>query len=483
MSSQRASLLSLPDELLVRVFEHLRAEPTRNSQDLRSTSLTCHRLHAPAYVVLYRDVTFTWTERALARFAESLKHNPDLESLVRRFSYEHRHISDDDTTRQEDAVRTARLAALLEHVCSKLSSLHELHLSSVDVATCLTVASAQPYPTLRTFSLATSLKTHEVGAWRLFWMRLRSYPNLKRLDLLFTTLRRSVHEPSSVPDIALVQLPQLRHLVVCTDAWILLFGSRVPFAHLAPNLTKLVVEATPRKKSWSSAASLISDLPPSLANLAISTNKPFGPPPPGFLQHAQHVRDLQLGAGTFDESELSNFLSRSPAVRHIRFNYYGAKVTDNVLQALTVSSRPPSLERISLEHVMATGTDVLARDLDDITEGKHTDDVAYARLRQNLRPHLPPGSTVQGLQTAVDAARAADIAIEGRALSALDWDILFDNEVKHALMRHAVATDRYDRVVERFGAGEVTAWLRKHRPNTLRLGGALDVAATNTEGA
>ncbi|GAA5988958.1 hypothetical protein JCM10908_006246 [Rhodotorula pacifica] len=451
MASQRTSLLSLPDELLVRIFDEL-----RNNydwlQDLHSAMFVCRRLYPAAQTALYHDVEFSdWKSANLQRFAESLANRPELGQLVTAISMYIGTLPDDLLVEHRGLITKLSFVRAL----SRLKKLHIFVTGSSDGVPRL--FSELQTPSLRDVSVLCRVTSANREGWYAVWASLQGFPDLHTLHLSMT------NDLLDAPAARRVKpLPQVRTSHIDADFVTSIFGVEATIASLLPNLTDLEYNRS-KNLSAADASRTLANLPPSLEKLDIHSYEM--PALTGYFKALPPLKHLALYRSAYVESELLAYLPTS-RLESISFDLF-VDVTDRVLYALTeATNRPRSLRRIHSDSPHSgEGTEVHL----DLKELSDPSDDAIDNVYANNCPDWREGCSEEGLRAAIAAAEAAGIEFEGGAVQAVDWDELFDDEVLDFLMEDARPKDDYDRVIERFGEDEVFEWLEVNSPNAFKI--------------
>ncbi|GAA5964281.1 hypothetical protein JCM8115_006052 [Rhodotorula mucilaginosa] len=463
MFQQPTSLLSLPDELLVQIFNYLAGRfSTRVSPTLPLT-LVCRRVRKLAQAVLYHDVTLSPYSDATPLFGGAIMANPSLGQLVDTLTI-------CGTGSEPDIDKgAAHKSALVQATIAAVSNLRELTLSDMTTEEASAILAAFPSTSLRNLHIRLWLWTTPVSSqWKDLWGRVARFSELRVLTCEDWRWDAELVPPATAHSGQHIPLAQLVKLEITDDILIKALEAAGPLRQVLPNLRELQITISRSEDSTVSTAvtARLSEAPPSLAVLKLVTSFYMPGTPRQYLPASpalRHLSHLELGAKAFTEDELLVYLSMAP-LESITF-YRCASVTDRILQALTGPARSPQLRRICLDHVFGIGQEEIRDSLKAyLSEGNAAEEV-----RRQLCPQWPPGGTEQGLRLALSDAKANGIQVTGSALACSDWDATFDKALADLLMERAHKTDDYGDVIARFGEEVAVAWLKEHAPHTVRL--------------
>ena len=146
MTRQEASLLSLPDELLVEIFDFL-AVPLRGpSHPLFAALTVCRRVYKVAKPLLYRDIILSAYLWGTPQIEAAIQQNPSLGQLVSTLElYDYGSFHEG----YEDEVVPRRLEVTL----SAFSKLMGLTVAEVEPQEAASILAALPSPPLRYLDL------------------------------------------------------------------------------------------------------------------------------------------------------------------------------------------------------------------------------------------------------------------------------------------------------------------------------------------
>lgn len=456
---QPASLLSLPDELLVQIFDNLAERLWKGIHPLWPLTHVCRRVRTVTQVELYRDVVIGPYRNKTPHFYESLKENPSLGQLVETLTV-HGTVSFFDSDSGKEAIHDSEL---VQATTSAVSNLKELVLSGMTTAGASFVLAALPSTSLRNLYMRFFRTPASVQ-----WSDLRAHV-ARSSELRMLTFQDWRPETEPAPHTTThpgqhLLLPQLVKLQVNDYILVQFFGAAVPLWQALPNLRELQITISSSQDS-STVKAILSEAPSSLTTLKLLSNYETLSSPRQYLPTLPvlpHLSHLDLGPGTFIESELLVYLPMAP-LESITFDLCAA-VTDRILQALTGPARSPRLRRLCLDHVVGAGPEGIRHHLQMDLSGGAVED-----LRHQVCPEWPTGGTEHGLRLALAAANAHGLEVTGSALDCAVWNEIFDKVLSDFMMEQAHETDNYGDVIARFGEEVAIAWLEEHAPDRLPL--------------
>ncbi|GAA5988963.1 hypothetical protein JCM10908_006248 [Rhodotorula pacifica] len=453
------SLLSLPDELLERIFHHIE---TPSKRFLANLSTTCRRLEPIAGRLLNRTCKLT----CLSKYG--------VEKLERRTPRHDRpilHLS----VNTFDGVEEAYAQDVIARYLSQIRELEVVIGRPNELLHFLALLPPSKLRILHIEKLCPDEDREEEGLDKLF-RGLQAFPNLQELQVDDSELK-SRHTGSNSRTVAIPRLPQLRKLSVddrfCRTAFP---NRRHGLSRIMPNLEVLILRF---QLKWMSSnghnwTPLLATLPATLRHLSICTrwHRDESPTPSGYLAKLPNLRYLRLGPTTFLEEDLLAYLPSSQ-LEMVVFDS-ATPVSDKVLHALTEPSiRPARLRLLRLRYIGGP----LPHDIRHSFDSKHHillyPEETETRLREWLRPQWPPGATDEGFCEAVGEAMRSGISVEGYTLACYKWQGLFEKELWQCLMKASRAKDDFTYVVSKYGREAVIGWLWSHAPNAASLLGAV----------
>ena len=460
MSQQPTSLLSLPDELLVQIFDYLGGRFSKGVDPILPLTLVCRRISHLAQAVLYRYIVLAPDSRATRHLHAVIGQNPLLGQLIDTLTISGTG-SDSDSDIDEEAIHDWEL---VQATASAVSNLKELILSDMTTEEASAILAALPSTSLHNLSMRFCLLPASFR-WSDLWAHVARFSELRVLTCqdwhpaTETAPRAAAHTGQHIP------LPQLVKLQLADYGLIRVFGAPGTLRQTLPKLRELQITIY-RSDDSSAVTAILSEAPSTLMTLrllpytgALGIPRQYLPTLPALCR----LTHLDLGPGTFIEAELLIYLATAP-LESIRFDFH-ALVTDRILQALTGPARPLQLRQICLDHVFGTSMEEIRNHLKfAASEGETVEEV-----RRQLCPEWPTGGTEQGLRHALAAANANGLEVTGSALACADWDATFDEVLVDFMMEQAHKTDDYGDVIARFGEEVAVAWLEEHAPNTVRL--------------
>lgn len=451
---QPTSLLSLPDELLVRIFDHLAVRLWKGVHPLWPLTHVCRRVRSVAQEALYRDVVIGPYRNKTPHFQEAVEENPPLGQLVETLTIGGTGY---DPAGSKSAVlgRESRPATI-----GAVSNLKESTLSvTIDEACALLAALPSPLPSLRALNMRLA-QTPSSVRWTDLWTHLSRLSELRVVRCnawpVFTTPRQTAHATQHIP------IPQLVTLHITDYILTETFENAGPLHQTLPSLRELHV-AVSRSDNVSAVSAILAEAPSSLTTLNMVSNFEVPGTPSRYLPALPPLRHLELGPRTFIEADLLAFLPMAATLESIRFDF-SASVTDCLLRALTGPGRPPQLRQICLDHVKGASPEQIAEDFK--LNGSLSPHMYTDWLRGTLGPYWPEGGTARGLRLALATAKANGIEVTGSALACADWDSTFDKVLADAMMEQANETDAYGDVIARSGEEVATARLEEYASST-----------------
>lgn len=457
MTRHATSLLSLPDELLVEIFDFL-AVPLRGPRHPLVAALTvCRRVHNVAKPLLYCNIILSAYMPGTAQVEAAIQRNPSLGRLVSTLElYDYGSFHDG----HGDEIVPRKL----EETLRAFSKLSGLTVSELDPDEAASILAALPSAPLRYLDLQLTW-TEDPSQWqnlrtclcRLSGLRVLKCEVLDGLTLpIIPRAPRHAAQEFSLPELLELRMADYLLLDIIKGAG--------PLRQVLPSLQALHITVS-RAEDASAISTCLSEAPWNLAKLSI-TAATSSAVPRGWLSTLPAVRCLEIGPGTFVELDLLAYLETATTLDSIGFTY-GAKVTDQVLRALTGPERPPRLRHIRLDHVDVATPKGIAAHL------AWYEPADMARLADDVRsdegPHWPIGGTEQGLQRALGDANANGIRVTGHALGSIGWHVEFDRLLVDRMMEQAHETDDYADVIARFGGDIAVAWLEDHAPERIPL--------------
>lgn len=224
---------------------------------------------------------------------------------------------------------------------------------------------------------------------------------------------------------------------------------------LAPHLVELRLADT---LSAPACASILRMAPTGLRTLHLLS--PLGrqvDPRPGcilddVLPRFKHLEDLYLSAHSFTPARLAPCLASLPSLRTLRFGW-ASQPTDDLLAALFVDPKSPHrlrhLRTLELDHVWDFRGDTIEHRAWKFPAGATS---GLDGLDDSWHPaRWPAGCSADGTKTAVAAARAAGIEVDGIGVHAASWDEAYERERSIRLIAWAVETGDYEEAREELG--------------------------------
>ena len=471
---QTTPLLSLPDELLVQIFDYLTRPGWKGVPLLLPFTLVCRRIRKLAQAVLYRNVVLNPSPRAIPRWQAIIGKNPSLGQLVDTLTVYGNGFepdsdldsdldsdSDSDSDSDEEAIQDSEV---VRATTSAVSNLKELILSDMTTEEASFILAALPSTSLRSLDMQL-LRTLASFRWSDLWAHVVRFPELSMLTCQDWLPQAGPAPRAPAHQGQRVVLPQLVRLQVNDYILVQAWGVAGPLRQTLPKLWELQISIS-RFEDSSAVTAILSEAPSTLTTLKLLSDPDTLGHPRQYLPPSSalpRLTRLELGANTFIEAELLAYLPMAP-LEAIRF-HIRASVTDRILQALTGPTRPSQLRQICLDHVCGTSLEETREDLEEYL----LDGEAVEEVRRQLGPEWPTGGTEHGLRLALAAANANGLKMTGTALDCAAWDATFDKALADYMMEQAHKEDDYGDVIARFGEEVAVAWLRQHAPNTINL--------------
>lgn len=385
---QPASLLSLPDELLARIIFNCGEDVDLRMDDIHPLwplTHVCRRIRKLAQAVLYRHACLGPGSKATPHLRAIVGQNPSPGQLTHTLT-----ISGTSTK------RGAHDFELVQAVASRVSNLKQLMVFFITTEGASSILGELPSASLEHLQMHFS-RTPVSFQWSDLWGQIIRFPKLRLL-----ACQDGSPEAELVPRVPVqsgqhIYLPQLVKLHITDYILIEIFGAAGPLRRILPNLRELKIRIS-HSQDASAITALVSEAPAGLEALKLlpgvfipATPRQYLPALPA-LPHLTH---LELGIGTFIESELLRYLAVSP-LKSIKFDFC-APVTDRILQALTGPGRPPQLREICLDHIEVAGPNEVTNELEDVySEAGMSGDLD--KIQRRLCPEWPDGGTEQGLR-------------------------------------------------------------------------------------
>ncbi|GAA5988984.1 hypothetical protein JCM10908_006257 [Rhodotorula pacifica] len=472
--STQTSLLSLPDELLVRIVGKLANRRRRyNIKNLLLCATVCSRLGRIAQAALFERIDVDAHGGCFEKLANTLGRKTSLGQLVTDYSVHLWRLSGGGAVAGFDqALARAKFAKAASAAFRSLSNLQTLALFDATSSQIDIILSHLGSRRLRAVQVTIVPMPQEREIWPRIWAHFAEHSSLHSLMFQLADIFEEVPALSKdcIPDFR--PMPQVRQLCTSTQSWQVAFGSAVAIRKLFPNLEDLSVVVVHRNDTaWFSAQ--LADLSDGPQSLTVWSTLRTSVPQDYLKDLPATVRHLCLGRNSFVEAELLAYLPTSP-LRSLHF-MFGTEGVDRILQLLTGPTRPRSLRRIVLDHAKLPLSleNELCYDLDNEGRGEAYGEEILSSLRRRWRSAWPPGCTADKTRAAIAAAKAFGIAVEGSAVEVLEYDAIFERELFQSMMRDAKSTDNYEKVFERFGEPAAIAWLWEKAPNTVRLARAI----------
>lgn len=468
MPQQPTSLLSLPDELLIRIFQHLAADEPDGMSMVRGFTHVCRRIRNVAQGILYHAVAFGPLSSG-SYFQAAVKENPSLGELVTRLwvcgsSSNHLRSSSD----YDSVIEVPPNWELQEETILTLTRVKELILIYRSIDEASAVLAALPSPTL--YSLTLKVKQGTASSrGRELWTCVSRFSELRVLTCHEWPLR-----VDAVPRVAVaaqhLSLPHLVKLHI-EDHNLTRIVEIAGGLHLVvPSLRELHLEIS-HDTDVSVMAAIFSQAPPSLTAMRLLTKSAVPVQWSQYLGSLPALCHLTLEPDTFLEAQLLAYLPTAP-VKSIEFST-GTLVTDTILQALTGPGHPPLLRQLCLNHIFPKVPDCIKVAL----EYCHAAGLAKSgnEMRRQIGPSWPEGATEEGLRQALAAANAAGIEVTGSALACANWQATFDRVYADFAAEQALKMRRYEDVLARFGQELLPHGSRNTRPTRTDSGALTSV--------
>lgn len=417
MAPQPTSLLSLPDEVLVEIFDYLAVPSLEGIYPLWPLTHVCRRVRKAAQTVLYRDVALYTGGGATPHFRAAVTQNPSLGVLVSSLDM---YNNVDTSYFSRDGVLDRKTRAALR----TLVRLKEVHLWGVMTDEAASILAALPSPPLRSINVEI-FWTADPSHWRDLQTQLSRFSQLHDLCVrdADTSSPRFAHAPRATRRSPRhLMLPQVVELHVADYIFVEGFGSAGPLRQTLPNLRELHLHMS-RSENAAVVSATLADMSSSLTALELIGREPWEGVAARYIPDLPaQLRCLEIGYESSTEAELLAFLPKATgSLESIGFDD-SDEVTDRVLRALTGPERPPRLRQLRLNHMSAKSPDDIRREVEYRRWGGKDAEEA----RSELRPRWPDGATVEGLRLALATADADDIQVTGSALDCVNWDVTFD---------------------------------------------------------
>lgn len=463
MSEQPTSLLSLPDELLVRIFDYLEVQLRYRDHPLLPSMSVCRRLRQVVPTVLYRDVVLSPYASASSHVRTAIEGNPSLGQLIDRLE-----LCDTGSVQVSHENRVIAFEQT-QAMIRVLSHLKELTLLDMTTDEANAVLAGLPSPSLRTLELQLHWTTNLQHRQDL-WAQLSRHPELCVLECSGRSSPLDDRPRIAALPAQHLSLPKLNELHVTDGSLIQTFGtaaSSLPEA--LPSLQTVHITIT-QPELMPAVSTILSHSPPSLVDLKVTLNCFGGEDPRGYFAALPPLRHLEFGPRTFREDDLLAYLPTS-TLESISFKYK-VEVTDRMLEALTGPRRPPPLRQISLDHMASPRPDEIAQYL-ECCEFNYCDPRLLHDLAEELRNEIGPcwasegtgEGTKEGLRRALADADANGIKVTGRAAGCLD----FTYTVNIALAEYMLEQrDKTEDVNTKF-APAVLTWLEEYESDKADL--------------
>lgn len=453
MPQQPTSLLSLPDELLVQIFDNVAVRTSPGGNPILPCTLVCRRIGKVAQALVYRDVFVDAISSS--GFKAAVEANPSLGQLVSSLEVQN------GTPAITPGPESGNLICeRMQATFRSLSQLKELSLVGMTPGEAAAILAALPSPSLQSLTMRLRRTVDERWAQEL-WTHLSGFSELRTLECVDWPGEAGLAHPTAPCPTPKISLPRLVKLDATDFVLVKMFGPAGPLRQTLPSLQELTTSWSP---SGSDMIAILSDLPSSLTTLKLL----YASMATGwsrYLQTLPPLRHLELGEGTFFETDLLAYLPTA-TLESIGFDD-SAPATDRVLQALTGRGRPPQLRQIRLDHIVGATPDEI-EDRFKHYGSANLHDYANA-IRNAMRPQWSLGTSEEGLRLALDSARANGIEVTGRAVKFLHWESEFDSLLFHYMMDWAQEVDQYDVVIARYGEEPAFGWLEEHAPRKARL--------------
>ena len=446
------SLLSLPDELLVRTFDYRAQRFGTCDNPLVPLLSVSRRVRHAAQSILYSEVVLGSDPDAMACFEAVVQQNPAVGQLVGRLTI---HTTDSATDRPR--------LQLSEATIRTFTQLRELTLHGATFDEASAVLAALPSPRVRRLDLQLANIIDPLQREDL-WALTSRFSELRVLKIDTCDVPVDFDPSVTAPAAPKGALPRLVELHLSDSFLIKTFGAAGPFRQFLPSLRELHLMIT-QSDLMPAVTTILSEPPSSFTTLKLPNNLGRGVPSRYFQALPASLRHLQLGSNTFYESELVAYLATAN-LESIGFEYY-TWVTDRLLQRLTGRARPPQLRRIRLDHIDASKSAEIERYFKRF--GTASLSTTASEVREDLGPNWPGSGAEEGLRRALASALANGIEVTGSALDCVDWNVEFDRLLVDYLMEDARLVGRYDQVMARFGRKAVVAWLEEHAPEQIQF--------------
>jgi hypothetical protein len=463
MSTRRikASLLSLPDELLGAIF----SEVVRDDDDVPAPGAaaalvsTCRRLAPIVRQEVYRELRVGGDATEAHLLSELCAKRPDLRALVQVLHLQRTVEFDDDGEMTYDYTEEHPGIALTNPHFPALHAVSILEAAPVDILRILRRVSRSTSPGIRKLTLecVPDPKSDVPSEHRQNWWHMLEYtPSLEDLTLFLISLDFMVRIVSG--DVWVFSpLQNLHSLTIDGVPWDPVRGPTL--AVLFPNLKRLRLHYG----SSTELETLLRHAPTSLTQLTLWL-----------------IRDLTL---VLQSNVLARFplLERLclrkidgkvllPSIRKSRIRYirlsHKAEFTDEIMLDLVDGpARVKHLKAIQLDYVSLDGNR-WGRLSSAFRRDQQYD---LAQVKATLSPKWPQGCSADGLRAVMDAAGKNGIKVYGTAVDCLDWSDRFDEQVEHFLVDDALASNDYTTIERYLGEDGAGKAILRQRPRLAEL--------------
>lgn len=467
------TLLILPDELLAHVV-NLASE--RGPRSTLALSRTCRRLGSIAQTQLFSDITLDHPVN-LCSLVNALHERPDLRQKLVRLHVHYVKTDDDDGYRYDydysdsdsdsyDEMRPDASMVLYELGLTRIfsSPLPALtHLSLRSFPRTLLLPSVRRagaddiLPSLDTLVLSESGRrtTGEEGSGVEPWKLLSAFPSVQHVEFRMGNLRFPTRRDTPI------HLPRLRTLSI-NAAVSKIAPDTVPLADFLPSLVSFTMSDIWELESCVHA---ISTVTPSLKCLVV----PVTSAPPAFenyLARLSSLEELRL-TGPLD------LLAAFPALRQTRIHtltveHHASEISDDLLYDLV--TQLPHLDRLELNHMgyfgdrLPLGTALEEEIQRQVTLMSNQDSDPYSQLYPTLGSRWTDGASSEGYALALKAAAERGIRVTGTFLRCIGWNDAFKKAFERQLVAHAVKTNAFSLLVDRYGRQGAIDALQRHSP-------------------
>ncbi|GAA5988982.1 hypothetical protein JCM10908_006256 [Rhodotorula pacifica] len=409
-STTSPTVLSLPDEVLDRIFDNIADSPR---EPLFPYLCICRRLSRLVHAQLYRRIfDFTLSDDTLYFLIDTFENEPSLFRLIEQVSL------------QSYAVRTPEFrASYLRSLLRKACGLRVLELNGYSARLVPEILLLLPNPPLAAVDFMLSFRDNDDDDLRSLWHGLQRFRSLPRGDIHGPNEwapRGGPIRPYDSASPTTVPLESVRTLRVNTYFWTRAFGPAASVNDLLPNLVNLTLDISYTPDAFN-LERFLSTLPLTLKRLSFLFNSCSShvPDPKSAFKLATlppQLERLELQANLFSTEDLLAYLPTSQ-LQTIRFDW-GCLVTDKVVDALVNPAiRPRTLRRVTLDHIEDFTSDCIEDAIGWATEALgEGESVDYDALRAEKGPSWPEGGTEDGLRSALVVAAASDLQVEGSAL-------------------------------------------------------------------